>query len=334
LKLIRGLTIALLAVLGLLGALEVAARVFYVPPTSPPARDYVPGDPKLRELTFWELDKPNARGLSRGVLFETNRMRLRSPERPLEKPPGTTRIAVLGDSFVMGEGVLAEESYVWRLEQEMTRVRPGRYETINTGLSGLNAAQAVKRVLQLGLAYDPDIAVYGFTLNDIEGPRYVKSYEYSRDQYRVESSPFRLWRIAGPGYVAFRERFFPPFASYARELRFNAFENEPAWTDFTAALDQLARISKDRGICTVLFIHTQLVTLNALHPFTSIYDKVADAARERGFLTISSLAAFLGRPEKALWVSSADSHPNPEGHRLLAETLADGLAGLPPECFR
>jgi lysophospholipase L1-like esterase len=157
----------------------------------------------------------------------------------------------------------------------------------------------------LGLAYHPDIAVYGFTINDIEGPHYIKSVNAKHRPVGLENSPFALWRVVGHGYVALRERWLPPVGTYAYELAQNYFDNPAAWADFTAVL----------------------------HPFVQIYNKVAAAGRERGFLVIPSLPAFLGRKDKDLWVSASDPHPNAEGHRILAETLVAGLAALPETCW-
>jgi lysophospholipase L1-like esterase len=185
----------------------------------------------------------------------------------------------------------------------------------------------------LGLAYHPDIAVYGFTINDIEGPHYIKSVNAKHRPVGLENSPFALWRVVGHGYVALRERWLPPVGTYAYELAQNYFDNPAAWADFTAVLDRLRDIDTQHGICTVMLIHTHLVTLNALHPFVQIYNKVAAAGRERGFLVIPSLPAFLGRKDKDLWVSASDPHPNAEGHRILAETLVAGLAALPETCW-
>jgi len=332
---VKQLATAVAVTILLLAALEVAARLAYTPATPRKGVTYVSTDPTLPVLTtFEEIGQHDQRGIYKGVLYETNHLGLRSPERPAQKPEGTTRIALLGDSYVMGDGVLAEDTYAWRLEKELPRVRPGRYETINTGLSGLDAEHAVWRYEWLGLPYHPDIAVYGFTINDIEGPHYIKSVTASIDRYRLQTSPFSLWRLIGPGYVALRERWLPPAGSYAYELAQNYFDNPAAWADFTAVLDRLRDIDDQRAICTVMLLHTHLVTLNALHPFPRIYDKVAAAGRERGFLVIPSLPAFLGRRDKELWVSASDSHPNAEGHRILAETLAAGLAALPDACWQ
>jgi lysophospholipase L1-like esterase len=332
---LSGPAAGLVAVAVLLGGLEVVARIAYAPAKQRGRTTYVSADPTLPVLTtFADLDRHDQRGIYKGILYQTNHLRLRSPERPAAKPVGTVRLAVLGDSFAMGQGVLAEDSYAWRLEHELPRVKGGRYETINTAISGLDAAHAVARYAELGLPYNPDIAIYGFTINDIEGPHYVESVTARLDRYGLERSPFALWRMVGPGYVAVRERWLPPAGTFAHELAHNYFENPAAWSDFLTALDRLREINEQRGICTVMFLHTHLVTLNALHPFTSIYDKVAAAGRDRGFLVIPSLPAFLGRKDKDLWVSPDDPHPNEEGHRLLAEALAQGLAELPEACWR
>lgn len=335
-RILRALGIAALAILATVVALEMASRWLEREPVAFKTRRYVSADPTLPELTtFGDLDSTFQRGIYKGVLYETNRLRLRSPERPQRKPPGVFRVAVLGDSYVMGDGVLMEETYAARLERELPSIAPHRftYEVVNTGMSGLDAAHAVARYAELGVAYDPDLAVYGFTINDIEGPNYRKTARAGPDPYGVESSRLALWRLIGPGWVAIREAYFPPPESWAHELRQNYFENEAAWRDFTASIDRLGKIDSARGICTVLFIHTHLVTLNALHPFQSIYEKVAAAGRERGFHVIESFPAFRGKSERALWVSPYDSHPNADGHGLLGEALVAGLRRLPEACW-
>jgi hypothetical protein len=45
---------------------------------------------------------------------------------------------------------------------------------MNLGLAGLYIDVIVRRFERRGLAFDPDLIVYGYTLNDIEGPGYEK----------------------------------------------------------------------------------------------------------------------------------------------------------------
>jgi hypothetical protein len=329
------ISVAAIASVASIALFELGARVLEQHREPPKVRRYVASDPSLPELTtFADLDSTYQRGIYKGVLYETNRLRLRSPDRPLAKPHGVFRVALLGDSYVLGEGVLVEDIYATLLERELASVRPGDYEVINTGMSGLSLEHAVKRYGELGLAYDPDLAIYGFTINDIEGRHYETSVVPGHDPYGVKNSPFALWRAVGPGWVAIREAFWPPRGGYVYELRHNYFENAAAWDDFTGLLDRLVEMNRARGICTVLFLHTHLVTLNFLHPLNGIYAKVAAAAEARGIFPIASLPAHLGRHDKSLWVNPYDSHPNVEGHRILADALLAGLATLPDDCWQ
>ena len=73
----------------------------------------------------------------------------------------------------MGIGVLEEEAYPSRLENLLNGgEEPLTYEVLNLGVAGFSVAAIVRRVERLGLAFHPDLVVYGFTLNDLEGPGY------------------------------------------------------------------------------------------------------------------------------------------------------------------
>jgi lysophospholipase L1-like esterase len=74
--------------------------------------------------------------------------------------------------------------------------------------------------------------------------------------------------------------------------------------------------------------------LNFLYPFRAIHRRVERAARERGLLVIDSFGAHRGQSARSLWVRPSDSHPNPRGHRILAEALYEGLKQAPRRCWR
>jgi lysophospholipase L1-like esterase len=303
----------------------------YTPPSPPPAWKDLP---KIEGL--FELAKPNLRGLTAGVLFETNSWGFRGPERSRDKPPGVFRIVVIGDSVTMGWGALYEHTYAARLERELNGAgSTQRYEVLNIGLSGLNTHWAVSRFEKLGLRFDPDMVIYGHTLNDIEGP----SYRKTRDDSFLHSLQFRhssiyLVRVLGPRWLSLRELIHPPEGSYIHELDDNYFRNPDAWNYVLAALDRLAAISRQRDICAVVLIHTRLNFLRFFHPFHRLYRAVSAAAEERGLFVIPSAHLFLGRSPPELWVNPFDPHPNAEGHQLLAEALSSGLEELPATCWK
>ncbi|MBW1990491.1 MAG: SGNH/GDSL hydrolase family protein, partial [Deltaproteobacteria bacterium] len=58
------------------------------------------------------------------------------PPRSVQKPPGVAwRVAVVGDSFVWGDGVPSGESWSRKLEREVARLAP-HVEVMSSGRSG------------------------------------------------------------------------------------------------------------------------------------------------------------------------------------------------------
>jgi len=313
-------------------ALEGGLRLLWRPDEAPtPAVD-----PRWAHLPtlhgVLQLAAPNARGVYRGVLHETNGAGIRGPERPREKPARVFRIAVTGDSITMGTGVLVEEAYPARVEQALASAGGDRrFEVFNLGVAGLTAPQVVSRLETAGLPFDPDLLVYGYTLNDIEGPHYRRTWNNAHAD--AAGAPLYVIRFLGPRWSSLRELVSAPPGSYVHELDDNYLHNPAAWADVTKAFDRFAALAAERGICAVLFQHTRLEFLHRFHPYRRLYDRVAAAAEARGIRVVSSERHFLGARPEALWLNAADPHPNREGHRRLGEALLEGLLGLPPACW-
>lgn len=111
---------------------------------------------------------PNLRerrqNLEYGYSFNTNSQGLRSPEIPLEKPSARRRILVLGDSFVEGVGVEAEECFVSLLER---RYGGSQVDFINGGLGGTGPEEYLDLLLEAGGCYDPDAVIVFVYANDV-----------------------------------------------------------------------------------------------------------------------------------------------------------------------
>lgn len=66
----------------------------------------------------WRNGLPvNYRGRNLGASFTTGSFGFRMADRPWEKPPGTTRLAVIGYSIDLGHGVSDDDNYVMRLQR-------------------------------------------------------------------------------------------------------------------------------------------------------------------------------------------------------------------------
>lgn len=308
------------------------------PPPAPPPRA-APGE-ALPELGPTDLVRPNVRGLYGGVVVETNRWGFRGPDVPRRKPPGAFRIVLVGDSIAMGQGVAYEDTYGARVERALRR-DGHRVEVLNLGASGLDAGQIVERLKKVGAPLGPDLVVYGFTLNDIEGPFYrddreaARAWAAERRARRQASarSPSYLWRVLEPRLASLRELLAPPPGSYVHTLNDNYFHNPAAWSALESVFQDLARGQRAMGACVHVLIHPRLHFLHRLHPFRRHYAAVAAAVRARGLTATVAFPHFLGEDAPSLWVSPTDPHPNARGHALLAEALLEGIAeDVPARC--
>jgi len=93
---------------------------------------------------------------------------LHDHEYTYEKGPGTTRILVLGDSFVEALQVPMEKNFCEITEQELnSALQPARYEVINMGVSGYSPILEYLYLKKEGLKYGPDIVILFFFMNDV-----------------------------------------------------------------------------------------------------------------------------------------------------------------------
>jgi hypothetical protein len=92
----------------------------------------------------------------------------RDLERRLPKPPGIRRVLSLGDSFAWGASVEFEDAYPQRLERGLTRRRKETWEVVNLALPGMGSVDQAAQLADEGFAYEPDVVILGYVLNDSE----------------------------------------------------------------------------------------------------------------------------------------------------------------------
>lgn len=136
----------------------------------------------------------------------------------LEKPVGTFRIAVLGDSFAAAVQVPLEQTFWSVLEEELKACRAfgaSAVEIINFGVSGYGTAQELLTLSHHVWAYDPDLVLLAFfqgndlteNLRALDGDP-MRPYFVYRDQDLVLDTSFRSAnayrrRVSWYGRVAF-----------------------------------------------------------------------------------------------------------------------------------
>jgi hypothetical protein len=114
---------------------------------------------------------PGYDGWFAGVPVRINSLGFRDRrEYSLDKPPGTFRIIVLGDSLTFGHGTLDDTTYPYLLEQQLRQWRPDvNWEVWNLGVPGYNTGQELAYLDEIGPRADPDLVIVGFFPNDFSG---------------------------------------------------------------------------------------------------------------------------------------------------------------------
>lgn len=161
---------------------------------------------------FWQPDPvlghahiPGKTGVWRSSCFTTsvrlNAWGFRGSEWSREKPTGTTRVVVLGDSLVEGFQVPVEDTLTARLERKLNATSPQRgFEVLNLGVSSYGTGQNYLNLIHRGFAFEPDVVLLGFSITtDVREDSPVLDGRRDRPYVRV-----------GPAGVIIRPFPYPP----------------------------------------------------------------------------------------------------------------------------
>ena len=235
----------------------------------------------------------------------------------VEKPPGVSRVVVLGDSVPNDPSLAFAERFPHLLEVSLGSApgRPGsnRVEVINVSCEGYNTIQEVRLLERVGLKYQPDLIIVAYVLND----PFLQNGAFRR----VGNSYFAFLVADTLGQIAGRHacsRFAPLHAGYTFELVVRA------------SLERL------RLLVAPLRIPVLVATLPIVENFAdpeclAAYDKVGAVARDQGFAFVRIVDAFRGLDPAAFLKADARgdiTHPNGDGHARIAGRLAEAAAPL------
>ena len=242
-----------------------------------------------------------------GHVIHSNLQGMREDEVTMPKPEGTLRVVLLGDSFVYGLGVEADERlgvHLRRFLNERAQADVGQIEVLHFGLSSwslISECAFLRRQLALLL---PDLVIHLSVRNDLadtlsaRGFGSVGTFSARRPDYAdgAVRSGFARWSLDKRGYST-----LPLGADHESRVRFSEAATE---------IGQLAR--------TVTALGGQY-----LHVFHWGALNAVAAQRLTGGLTYQQALylpnVFVVNP--AWRLSKVDEHWNPVGHEQVARLL-------------
>jgi hypothetical protein len=131
----------------------------------------------------------------------------RDVDHPLAKPPGTTRILMLGDSFTAAFQVPLDSTFHRRLERELNAGGAGagtsrRWDVVAMGQDGNGTTAEYLTYRDRGARYDPDVVAVLFILNDAADNWKPVALDQARPFFIDDGDSLRLDRSFAdtPGY--------------------------------------------------------------------------------------------------------------------------------------
>ncbi|MFC1681368.1 SGNH/GDSL hydrolase family protein [Pseudomonadota bacterium] len=208
----------------------------------------------------------------------TNSYGYRDAEIPVEKPPHSRRLAVIGDSVSFGHGVSGPRTYSEQLENRLNQTSEPdfHFDVINTAAPGNSAIQEYYDLARV-VKFKPDLAIIQFTLNDVVEP-YVVMRRFGGvgwDYHNVEdvsyfhhllkqNSAFYLFlsdmharlMLGEPSIVKFEKRAKRIELYDVKKLIYKSDEPRisDAWHEYLSWLDKMVDLAKANNIRVVYLV--------------------------------------------------------------------------------
>ena len=284
---------------------------------------------------------PNTSGITPGQdkVIRINSHGFRGPEIAHPKPEGVFRLAVLGDSIAFGRTLEEEDVFPYQLPDLLRERVPGRqFDVINASLSGRDTWEEVSLLEHRVLDLQPDLVIIQICLND-----HVRFPPPDPSAHRGAFGE-RRW-YAYSSLLALLDERVPGFRNHhvriAERFGFDMRTASEALRDYAIDIAHLHDIAAHWDIWRPLFLrahelcqqhHAQLMLvvfptsrLIGMPETASAIPELTGLAREHNIPLVDLLQPFRDAPGSVL---TDYTHPNVQGQRLAAQTIADAVVPL------
>jgi hypothetical protein len=275
------------------------------------------------------------------------------------KPPGTLRIAGLGDSFTEGVMVTEAETYLARAAAALEELAGGPVEAHNLGVSGHDLLQYQARLAE-ALALEPDAVTVGLLPNDLfhdvsdaalgrledrrEEVGALEAIQERQDENRRgPRRRLRSFLTRSRAILALQHGLFQNDSLYAALYMgrgptgdYLSTELSPAWEerlrDTERILAAMAGKARRSGAALVVVaipqrIQAVLAGREGAHGFDpdAVGRRLRAMGERAGFDVVDFLVALRSHPDPGGLYYPVDGHLTAEGHRELGAFLARAL---------
>jgi hypothetical protein len=276
-------------------------------------------------------------GNVREEIVSVNAQGTRGQEVSFEKPHGTLRVVVLGDSQTFGAGIAANGTWPAVVEETLRRSMGDadggepRIEVMNCAVAGYDAEQSAAALETHWIGFDPDLVLLGYFVNDPPVAPSAASSGTSPFGRRLlaavtpgSRSLVSSWRRSSALLDVLSDALYRHLRGREWELQADFLHSDasPSW----AATKTL--LAGERDLCRAHGASFGVVLLPFLVPWgdglvsSTAYHRVAAYCASAGIAAYDPEPLFAGRDLKALLVHEKDFHSGAEAHRMEGEAIA------------
>ncbi len=265
--------------------------------------------PSARWRHYYSSDVNAYFGAEESVVYQANSRGLRERELPIAKPPGVFRIAAIGDSFTLGEGVHVEDAWPQALERVLSERFPdANIEVINAGVSAYDTRQELEHYRRNIRAYQPDMVILAMVWNDADAG------EPANFSAAIAGTSATLAQ-----YLPLADRLARAIAALSGRTGVRTSQDD--WARSFDALASLRDESEADGAAFVAAIYPS-VRHPQNHALLAVYDLQESFCTQAGIRLFNAWPAFQRDNAGAWHVHPADNHPNTAAHRRFAGELS------------
>jgi lysophospholipase L1-like esterase len=241
---------------------------------------------------------------------------------------------VIGDSFTFGKGVNLEETYAKQLER-LLRDANFSCEVMNCGVIGYVMWQNLEVLKRKALSYQPDLVILGVFLNDIG--RSIPPYKDPSDwkgsnpfEKRTPGVTDRFYTLNSlKNWIEERKKSIKPEGKTSTwyKIMYGKMETR-VYSEFVDAMNEFVYTAKSAGSKVLVVMIPDAAQLHD-RDRQSINRFVSDTCRRIGVPFVDTTPRFEQVEDpRPLYLFPLDPHTSPEGHRLIAETIAEQIEKL------
>lgn len=254
-----------------------------------------------------------------------NRFRFTDTDWPVTKPIGVTRIAVLGDSVIWGDGLPHEKVWSHKLAAAVRAVGHADVQVMSWGRNGWSTKDQLAFLKRDGYKYSPDLVIVGWVSNDpdlgrdklvsltwqdsaaLAPARWVLPCTFTFVSAATNKTIERL--NSRYGYANWYERLYTP-----DNLR-----------EYQTVLAEFRRFTDEHRI-RLLFVHTPTNGSERYARFSTTIAPMLDSVGIE-YLDLFPMARerFGTKPRRDLWANPADAHPGDAQTDLYSSTVFSWL---------